>query len=201
MSKRNHRGGFAAKQQMSEQTRQRQRRFEVRCSRTGDCINMDPYSTRIDDNTTLEWILPQVAQELSCPIDYVELTAGTTCVRYVHRLKERTHTLMMDLNAFEDPLIIEAARLPRPQSFEDGGACLCAFGGCCCYCMAPGAYVCSGCGNNCCCRSGNCGHQCCEHAEKHGLGIFSLPAGFQQHQPFTAWCPKVGCRPGEWMKL
>lgn len=51
---------------------------------------------------------------------------------------------MMDLNAFEDPLIIEATRLPRPQSFEDGRLCLCHFGGCCCYCMVPG-YVCSGC--------------------------------------------------------
>ena len=57
---------------------------------TGDGINMYHCSTRIDDNTTLEWILRKVAQELSWPIDYVELAAGTT--RSIRTQAERANS-------------------------------------------------------------------------------------------------------------
>jgi len=183
-------------QDVQEAKRPRVRCFELRQdSVTGIPINLHQCSTRIHDNTTLEWIHPYVAEQLDWPITHVELTAGDVCVRYIRLLRDQSKTFMMDLNVSEDPLIIVAKKLECPQSFgneEDFAQCLCDFGGCCCYCMVPGENVCSGCGNTGDCRAGNCGHLCCERVQKYGLGFTWQVWPPQRH--FTAHCPKAGCR-------
>ena len=185
------RGITKRQQDVQEAKRPRVRCFELRQdSVTGITINLHQCSTRIHNNTTLEWILRYVAEQLEWPITHVELTAGDVCVRYIRLLRDQSKTFMMDLNVSEDPLIIVAKKLECPQSFgndKDFVQCLCDFGGCCCYCMVPGAYECSGCGNTGLCRSGDCGHPCCERVQEHGLGL-------GPHEHFTAHCPKNGCR-------
>ena len=53
--------------------------------------------------------------------------------------------------------------------------------------MVPGPSICNGCGNNGCCRSGNCGHDCCE---RYGRNQFS-----DWHHGLTDRCPQKGCKP------
>ena len=80
------------------------------------------------------------------------------------------------------PNRIQATRLPPPEDFTNAiGKCLCDFGGCCRACNVPGSQLCWGCGNNGCCRTGNCGHTCCRavvHRRAQG-----------------AVCPLSGCVP------
>ena len=167
--------------------------FEVIHSITGQPINLNKpvqgfgISMRIDDNTTLEWILPHVARALHWPASHVRLTAGETAVGYTHRISERGETYLKNILGPGQPkLIIQATKLARPERFERG-ECLCDFGGCCCDCMALGifAYVCPGCGYNGLCGLGDCGHQCCEDKRK--------PSGATR--TFVDRCKIEGCQP------
>ena len=175
-------------------------RFQVIHSVTGAFLELPHVSTRIYDNTTLEWLLPYVARSLSWPISHVRLTAGGTTVKYILRIAHRTMTRIVDLNLSETsearPFVIQATLLPPPEDFlpadaeaDDArlirGLCLCDFRGCCRLCKKPGLprrCVCSGCGNNGCCRSRNCGHTCC------GEGI--------AERDLRSRCPFQECAPG-----
>jgi hypothetical protein len=142
-------------------------------------------STRVRENTSLEWFLPYVAEAVEWPIDHIALhTLGVT-VRYVHRFRDRTATLLEDLAStagHQDriiPVVVEL--LPPPLIYNGVGHCVCDFWGCCCLCSVPSASICEGCGNNGCCRAGDCGHPCCEGGA--GLGDVRL------------LCERQGCRP------
>ena len=148
---------------------------------TGLDMDIKRLSTRIYPETTVEWLLPYVAEGLQWPISHVQLTVGTTIVKYVHRIKERSMTPLVNFLDEKQLLVIHATRLRRPRRMGDG-LCLCDFGGCCVLCRVPGKRVCKGCGNNGCCRSGNCGHQCCERHVKR-------PRLADTH------CPFKGCAP------
>ena len=162
----------------------RRRHFEVRNALTGEVIDVHPCSTRIDENTTVEWILPEVAAKLSWPASYVRLMVAQTVVVYTHRIRDRNQTFMKNLDPTAEVLTLEAMKMPRPEFFEEASdLCLCDFGGCCCYCMVPGPSVCNGCGNNGCCRSGNCGHGCCERYMEIGPQISKHQLVFQSRLP------------------
>ena len=154
------------------------RHFEVRNSVTGEIINVHPCSTRIYENTTLEWLLRWVAKKLSWPVTHVKLTVGQITVAYMHRIRDRTETCLKDCHCETGNLLILATRMQRPEVFSST-TCLCDFGGCCCECNVPACFQCVGCGNNGCCRSRNCGHDCCERSQ-YG---------------FTDRCSIPGCRP------
>ena len=141
--------------------------YAVHNSLTDEVINLS-LSTRIYENTTVEWILPAVAAALSWPVSYVKLVVGQTVVTYAHRIRERTETYMKHFECADKVLIIQATKIPRPATFTDSYPilCLCDFGRCCCYCVNG----CAGSGNSGCCRSGNCGHDCCESYQENPLG-------------------------------
>ena len=67
------------------------------------------------------------------------------------------------------------------QAPEARGYCLCNFGGCCSLCKVPSIEICKGCGNNGCCRTGDCGCDCCVQESK-------------DLRPRRR-CPISGCRP------
>ena len=134
--------------------------FRVQNPVTG-CVIDHRLSTRIHNNITLEWILPNVAEALSWPASHVQLIVGQTVVGRAQYSRDRTETFLSDFECTNGLLIIHAVKLPRPEAFTGSGpivTCLCDFGGCCCFCEDG----CAGSGNNGCCRSGNCGHECCE---------------------------------------
>ncbi len=169
-----------------------QPRFQVINSLTGERIEVPTsVDTRIHTVTTLERILPYVAESLRWPVSHVSLSAGGTTVKYIHRIKHRTVTRITELEMFQtsesQTFVIQATALQRPRTFTNEDEiiyCLCDFGGCCRRCRVPGARSCRGCGNNTCCRSQNCGHQCCEEG--------SVVNG-EEHCPFS------GCQPA-WMQ-
>ena len=136
-------------------------------------------TARVYDDTTVESLLPLVADKLSWPISHVQLVIGHTVVRRRHRIADRTRTLLKDFaSANAEYPVVQAIKRPYPEFFPSG-LCICDFGGCCCECTVPGFYVCKGCGNNGCCRCGNCGHICCE----------------KQLTGFEERCRMVGCIP------
>lgn len=140
-------------------------RFVIHDMETGLEVAIKRLSMRIYPETTVEWLMSYVAKALSWPISHVQLTVGSTSVKYIHRIKERSRTRLVTFLDEKQPLVIRATRLERPKRMEDG-LCLCDFGGCCVLCRVPGRRECKGCGNNGCCRSGNCGHRCCERNVK-----------------------------------
>ena len=139
-------------------------RFRVQNFLTGCVIDLRDHSTRIRYNTTLEFMLPIVAEALSWPVSHVQLIVGQTVVARAHDIRQRTETFMSNLECTDGVLIIQAVKLPRPDTFivcDDGYApcdtCLCDFGGCCLFC----ANGCAGSGSNSRCRNGDCRHACC----------------------------------------
>ena len=165
------------------------RHFEVRNALTGEVIDVHPCRTRIDENTIVEWLLPEVAAKLSWPASYVRLMVAETVVVYTHRIRDRNQTFMKNLDPTAEVLALHARKMPRPEYFEGVSElklCLCDFGGCCCYCMVPESG-CNGCGNNGCCRSGNCSHECCERYDRNQFSNW--------HHGFTDRCPQKGCKP------
>ena len=149
-------------------------RFQVVNACTGATIPMGQNSTRVYENTTLEYILllNPIAHNLQWPVSHIALIVGQVVVKYIHRIARRSKTYILPLMAAKTQLItIQAYRLPRATSFsriQDVDAddnnfseCLCVFGVCCRKCQVAGSSICSGCGNNGCCRSQNCGHDCC----------------------------------------
>ena len=162
--------------------RRTRRRFEVRDD-GGEVIPMTSCSSRINHNTTLEWILPYVAKKLSWPSEYVNLTSKGAVVAHVHEIRNRTQTFMSNLDPASPLLTIYARKLRRPELFDlNHRLCLCDFDGCCRQCAVPGRLPCRGCGNNGCCRTGNCGHACCERNDNDRFR-------------FLDWCRFKGCRP------
>ena len=158
------------------------RRFEVRDVK-GEVIRMSSCSSRIYHNTTLEWILPYVAEQLSWPSEYVILISEGATVAHVHEIRDRTQTFMSDLDPASPLLTIYAWKLRRPELFDfNHRLCLCDFGGCCRRCAVPGRSPCRGCGNNGCCRTGDCGHVCCKRNYSDGI-------------QYSDWCRFKGCRP------
>ena len=148
--------------------------FQVVNACTGATIPMGQNSTRVYENTTLEYILllNPIAHNLQWPVSHIALIVGQVVVKYIHRIARRSKTYILPLMAAKSHLItIQALRLPRATSFsglQDVDAddnnfseCLCVFGVCCRKCQVAGSSICSGCGNNGCCRSQNCGHDCC----------------------------------------
>ena len=156
------------------------RRFEVRNSLTGEEIILPRCSTKVHENTTLEWLLPQVAEVLAWRVSHVKLTVGQITVAYVHRIGARTETFLKDCpTCGTGVLSILATKMPRPEVFS-ATVCLCDFGGCCRECNVPADCPCVGCGNNGCCRSGSCGHDCCKRSQNGFTDRCSIP-GCRQH--------------------
>ena len=152
-------------------------RLKVINAETGRAIE-GRWCNKIYENTSVEWLLRLVAEELDWPPRYVELTIGQTIVGLARRGSERT--LLKDYVSFnEEHVLLQAIKCPRPEFFDDQGLCMCNFGGCCRDCMVPARFVCTGCGNNGCCQAGNCGHQCCEERKARS----------------EVRCPLAGCRP------
>ena len=146
-------------------------RFQVIKACTGEQIDLGHYSTRIDDVVMVEWILDPVAKALDWPVTHVALNVGDVTVKYVTPRAHRTQTFMKSFVEFGKVLTIQAVRLPRPTEFTERN-CICDFGGCCRLCLVvQGGSMCSGCGNNGCCRSQNCGHLCCESRQNNRADI------------------------------
>ena len=94
------------------------RHFEVRNALTGEVIDVHPCSTRIYENTTVEWILPKVADKLSWPASHMQLVVGQTVVEYTHRIRDATQTFMANLDPTAEVLILHARKMLRPEFFE-----------------------------------------------------------------------------------
>jgi hypothetical protein len=133
---------------------------------SGEQVPTGRLSTRIDDNTTVGWLLQIVAGLVQWPASHVQLIIGGETFSHVQFLKGRSPKLLSDFEADGDVVHITVTRLSPP-------CCLCDFAGCCVVgvlgrCDHTGSGWCFHCGNNGTCRSGSCGHKCCELAFAEG---------------------------------
>ena len=152
---------------------------EIFCSCTGEEIKTK-VSTKIYENSTLEGLIPYVAESMSWHSEFVELSVGNTTARYTHRKADQSHTLLKHIQAHGmSKLRITASPLPRPETFtgSDSRYCLCDFHDCCLTCVRCESG-CDYCGSDACCRCGNCGHRCCAN------NLSGLPsASGRRHRP------------------
>ena len=156
-------------------------RFSLALS--GVPIDLPHVSKRVYTYTDLEWFLRDVARAVGRPQAYIRLHAFGKCVQDQPLNGTRTllHALAVEHKHPEDvPIDILVELLPAPCTYT-GTLCLCDFGGCCCLCRVPSNTVCEGCGNNGCCRCGNCGHKCC--------------VGFAGTTAVLPSCAIQGCQP------
>ena len=85
-------------------------RFEVRHSVSGSLVNVGcKVSTRIFENTTLEWLLPVVAEALEVDLSGVRLVVGDTVCEYHHRIAGRSQTFLR--HYVQDPEQQEEAKV------------------------------------------------------------------------------------------
>ena len=144
---------------------------------------------KVRDHSELEWYLQFVSEALQWPVDHLKFVVKDRngedrIVEYIHRISKRSHTRLLDLFLETDDCIhVSVQLLPPPSDYSNLRHCICDFGSCCTLCMVPGRYGCQGCGNTGCCRSGNCGHPCCEKADRGEI------------LTQTSFCPYYGCRP------
>ncbi len=82
---------------------------------------MGQNSTRVYENTTLEYILllNPIAHNLQWPVSHIALIVGQVVVKYIHRIARHSKTYILPLMAAKSHLItIQALRLPRATSFS-----------------------------------------------------------------------------------
>ena len=164
------------------------KRFTLRFSLaiTGGEIRLPNVSMRVRTETYLEWFLRYVARVVNWPISHSRLHVYDKTVQ--HDSRGITRTMLLALakihgQAEHEPIHVMVERLPPPTRLGSG-ICICDFGGCCCLCHVPSNIVCEGCGNNGCCRSGNCDHECC--AARVGAADVELFCGIQGCRPCGA---------------
>ena len=150
----------------------------------GDTIALDHRDSRIHEAVTLEGLLPDVATAMNWPVSHICLVVDNTIVKYIHRISERKRTRLLDLCSVGTECIVQAIKIGPPDKFLPEEVCICDFGGCCCECMVASNRPCEGCGNDGCCRTGNCGHSCCESRCFRG-----------EASDLTLRCLLEGCKP------
>ena len=133
------------------------------------------------------WICEACCQALAWPREFMTVTVNDESFNFprLRRQQEHLHRRLLDIVETSQREIVVTYYLRMPSNFRDpiaNGYCLCAFGGCCKLCIYPSSEVCGGCGNNGCCRTDNCGDECCE--------------GEEITEPERR-CPFLGCKP-EW---
>jgi hypothetical protein len=140
----------------------------------GEEVPTGHLSTLIYDNTTVGWLLPRVAGLVQWPASHVQLIIGGETFSHVQLLKGRSEKLLKDFEADGDGDVVHitVTRLSPPCEYSEC-ECLCDFDGCCVVgvhgrCDHTGSGWCFHCGNNGTCRSGSCGHKCCELAFAEG---------------------------------
>ena len=128
-------------------------------------------STRIYYNTTVGWLLPAVAGLVQWPASHVQLIIGGETFSHGETQSKLLKQFKADGN---DVVHITVTRLSPPCEYSELD-CVCDFDGCCvgvgvlgrCDHTGSGSW-CVQCGNNGTCRSGSCGHKCCELALAEG---------------------------------
>ena len=166
-------------------------RFELINLLDGEPLDSRNYSSRIFDNTDICWVFEIAAAELDWPRGSLSVVVGERTFKWSHdsALRDRTKLKKLrdegvkdgDMKA-EDTLRVGVICDAPPEEFgsEEGGrSCICDFRGhgCCVTGRIDGVgrcrerimqggqeahYGCRWCGNNGCCRCGDCGHPCCK---------------------------------------
>ena len=166
-------------------------RFELVNTSGGETIALRDYSGRIYQETDISWVLRIAGELIDWPLGSLSLVVGRRTFKWCHRiaLRDRTSLLKLRAECVKEGVIHPAGTLKigvvldaPPERFERG-SCICDFRGygccvtgrtdgwsrCCEQIMQRGLeahYECRLCGNNGCCRSGNCGHPCCEEYDE-----------------------------------
>jgi hypothetical protein len=143
---------------------------------TGDELRLpEGICTRVRKDNTAEWYFQHVAAVLDHPMYFLrfvfvtDMDGESRSIRCRRLLSEQSHTLLTSIRQERDGEVwVSVVKDDPPSDYGQGacqGFCVCDFGGCCRLCLVPSSVICRACGNNGCCRTGNCGHECCENHE------------------------------------
>ena len=168
-------------------------RFELVTAEDGEVIALRDYSSRIVQETDISWDFRIAAELLDWPPGSLSIEVGGRRFKWCHRIALRDRTTLLELRvgcvrkgAMEptDTLTLVVVPHDPPEKFEREEGCICDFRGhgCCVTGRTDGVsqcreqimqrgqeahYGCRWCGEGGCCRSGNCGHPCCEEAQEY----------------------------------
>jgi hypothetical protein len=130
-------------------------------------------STRIRIDTNLECYLRHVAEAIDWPMSHIALCPQGHPDVTVRMLppdrpddEEEVFPITLISRLFPNggDVVVKVMKMSPPVDFCSYGGCACDFGSCCILCTAPDFGVC--CGQDACCRSGDCGHRCCAEIVK-----------------------------------
>jgi len=158
------------------------KRFELRML-SGEVLpyDVDRICRRIYENSTIGLLLPYVASAVGWPRSHVQLVAGSETFSYRQLLwDEQQQTLLRSLAGNDEVLTITVVKLSPESLANYPDLCLCDFDGCCVaggpHCthdlIIPGCRIC---GQDSCCRSGDCHHPCCQQAQRGKPSSTSRP--------------------------
>ena len=145
----------------------------------------------IYSDSLVEDLIEPCSAHLDWPTTHLQLAvAGHTFTQPLQRRGQTRTQFCAILKPKElmQPVVVTVIKQLPPEDFSAPNAqslCICHFGGCCKLCRCPGGGICPGCGNNGCCRSNNCGCDCC----KSSVTIADL-----ERKPMALFCPYKGCR-------
>ena len=171
-------------------------RKRLRCyNMNGELLNLFDHSYVIprpfdfvSERRTLGEVFEAVSKCAQWPLEWIRLIIGDHQFEWprLRRLQDHLRAPVMCYVNPDVAEIVATVNFRFPDNFHDSAApgyCLCDFGGCCTLCNVPSCEICPGCGNNGCCRSDSCGHDCC-----------AAVARGDSFQP-RYLCPMSGCRP------
>ena len=147
-------------------------RVRFRYATTGEVIPLSSHiATKVYSHCPVEWYFDAVSTALDWPTSHISFMVTDNChkrhvLKHFIRKVLCSNTLLTDLQCDTEKVVwVDVVKEASPKDYSGLCRCACDFGSCCQLCMVPSCRECDGCGNNGCCRTGDCGHNCCEQAE------------------------------------
>ena len=135
---------------------------------SGDEIFLPGICMKVRPHSEVEWYFSHIAPLLICPQEFIsfvvtDVAGDIHVIRYKRLISEGSHTLLTSLKKEADGTVCVAVKCDEAPTDYPTGLCVCDFGhGCCRLCGSNVPREC--CGTDGCCRSAECGHECCEKA-------------------------------------
>ena len=134
---------------------------------SGDEIFLPGICMKVRPHSEVEWYFSHIAPLLICPQEFIsfvvtDVAGDIHVIRYKRLISEGSHTLLTSLKKEADGTVCVAVKCDEAPTDYPTGSCVCDFGGCCRLCGSNVPREC--CGTDGCCRSAECGHECCEKA-------------------------------------
>lgn len=71
--------------------------WQARVAAEGSVVNVYPFSTRIDENVEICWVIKAICRAVDWPRAHLKFIVGTRVFMYTHRIRDYDRTRLLDL--------------------------------------------------------------------------------------------------------